>query len=121
MRAASGAIEAIHIEDDVAFKVIGGSQPIGMCGSGLIDLVAELLRLGVIVWTGDLLGPDTAPPGLPAAILRYRTSSRALANYIKEDFSDGAGSYIRPLALTRGSALRAGAHWLFEVARLQFP
>lgn len=68
MRAAAGAIEAIHIEDDVAFKVIGGSQPIGMCGSGLIDLVAELLRLGVIVWTGDLLGPDTAPSGLPDAV-----------------------------------------------------
>jgi uncharacterized 2Fe-2S/4Fe-4S cluster protein (DUF4445 family) len=70
MRAAAGAIEAVHIEEDVTCKVIGGEKPLGLCGSGLIDLVAELLRLGVISQTGALLGADEAPSKLPSAIRR---------------------------------------------------
>lgn len=68
MRAAAGAIEAIRLEEDAACKVIGGARPIGLCGSGLIDLVAELLRVGLLSWTGELFGPDETPDGLPDAI-----------------------------------------------------
>ena len=41
-----GAIERIRIEDDgrLSTKVIGGGAPIGICGSGLVDLLAELRR-----------------------------------------------------------------------------
>ncbi|MBM3290728.1 MAG: DUF4445 domain-containing protein, partial [Candidatus Hydrogenedentes bacterium] len=70
VRAAAGAIEAVHIEDDAAYKTIGGEKPIGLCGSGLIDIVAELLRLGIVSQSGVLLGPDEAPDALPSAVLR---------------------------------------------------
>lgn len=70
MRAAAGAIEAVHIEEDVAYKVIGGEKPLGLCGSGLIDLVAELLRLGVISQTGALLSADETSSKLPSAVRR---------------------------------------------------
>jgi len=41
-----GAIERVHLEDDgrVEFEVIGGAAPDGICGSGLVDLMGELLR-----------------------------------------------------------------------------
>ena len=41
-----GAIEAFHLDDDGRFswETIGGIEPQGMCGSGLIDLLAELRR-----------------------------------------------------------------------------
>jgi len=41
-----GAIEHIAIADDgrVSFQVIGGKDPEGICGSGLVDLLSELLR-----------------------------------------------------------------------------
>ncbi len=43
-----GAIERIQIGDDgrVSFQVIGNAPPQGICGSGLVDLLSELLRTG---------------------------------------------------------------------------
>ncbi len=46
--ALDGAIERVRIHDDgqVAIEVIGEESPIGVCGSGLVDLLAELRRTG---------------------------------------------------------------------------
>lgn len=43
-----GAIEEVAIEEDGTFRVgvIGGGPPEGICGSGLVDLLSELLRTG---------------------------------------------------------------------------
>ena len=43
-----GAIEDVAIDDDGSFRlgVIGGGPPEGICGSGLVDLLSELLRTG---------------------------------------------------------------------------
>ena len=51
MRATNGAISAATIDADTmepTFTVIGGGAPVGMCGSGIIDIVAELFRCGII-------------------------------------------------------------------------
>ncbi len=46
MAGADGAIEAVHINDDeFVYQVIGGYEPEGICGSGLVDIIAELRRL----------------------------------------------------------------------------
>lgn len=55
MRAASGAIERISIDPesyDVAYETIGGEPPVGLCGSALIDALAELLKAGLIDLSG---------------------------------------------------------------------
>ena len=40
-----GAIESVSIENgSVAYRTIGGAEPQGICGSGLVDLLAELRR-----------------------------------------------------------------------------
>jgi len=54
MRAAPGAIEKVSINDDVELEVIGATAPVGICGTGLIDTVAELLRLGIVDQAGRL-------------------------------------------------------------------
>jgi uncharacterized 2Fe-2S/4Fe-4S cluster protein (DUF4445 family) len=43
-----GAIEDVAIDDDGKFTlgVVGGIEPVGICGSGLVDLTSELLRTG---------------------------------------------------------------------------
>jgi uncharacterized 2Fe-2S/4Fe-4S cluster protein (DUF4445 family) len=43
-----GAIEDVALSDDGTFRlgVIGGGPPAGICGSGLVDLLSELLRTG---------------------------------------------------------------------------
>jgi len=50
IRATDGAIErvAINAAGEVAYKVIGDSRPRGICGSGLIDLAAELFKAGYL-------------------------------------------------------------------------
>lgn len=53
MRGASGAIDHVFLEDGkLRFSVIGGGTPKGICGSGLVDLVACLLDAGVIDESG---------------------------------------------------------------------
>ena len=53
MRATDGAIEACTIDKETmepSYRVIGeeGQKPIGLCGSGIIDVIAELFRTGII-------------------------------------------------------------------------
>ena len=50
--------------------VIGEESPRGICGSGLIDAVAELLRHGVIDPSGRLLTGDELPGNLPDSLKR---------------------------------------------------
>jgi uncharacterized 2Fe-2S/4Fe-4S cluster protein (DUF4445 family) len=56
MRAADGAIEGVKIVDgEVELTVIGDVAPVGLCGSGLVDAVAELVGAGVIDRTGKFV------------------------------------------------------------------
>jgi uncharacterized 2Fe-2S/4Fe-4S cluster protein (DUF4445 family) len=53
MRAAEGAIEGVKIVDgDVQLTVIGDVEPQGLCGSGLVDAVAELVGAGILDHSG---------------------------------------------------------------------
>jgi uncharacterized 2Fe-2S/4Fe-4S cluster protein (DUF4445 family) len=60
MRAAEGAIEKAKISEDGKFQytTIGNGKPMGICGSGLIDIVAELFKAGFIDRSGRL-NPDS--------------------------------------------------------------
>lgn len=60
MRAAPGAIERVEIGEDVKIQTIGGQPPVGICGSGLIDAVAEMLKVGVLDYTGRIVDPAGA-------------------------------------------------------------
>lgn len=52
MRGALGAIDRASVDDDIHVHTIGETDALGVCGSGLLDLVAGLLDAGVIDWTG---------------------------------------------------------------------
>ena len=57
MRAMEGAIEEIEIDPktyDVNYRVIGDVKPIGICGSGMIDALAEMYMNGVIDQKGKI-------------------------------------------------------------------
>ena len=61
MRAADGAIEVVKVTDeDVACQVIGDVEAQGLCGSGLVDAVAELVKLGFIDGSGRYVSDDLA-------------------------------------------------------------
>jgi uncharacterized 2Fe-2S/4Fe-4S cluster protein (DUF4445 family) len=55
MRATDGAIEGVTLTDRVELQVIGGDvPPRGICGSGLVDIVAQLLLSGLLDASGKL-------------------------------------------------------------------
>ena len=52
-----GAIESVELRNgEVIWRTIGGATPEGICGSGLIDLLAELLRVEDMNYLGVLAG-----------------------------------------------------------------
>jgi uncharacterized 2Fe-2S/4Fe-4S cluster protein (DUF4445 family) len=58
MRASAGAIDEVHIDSDVRWHAIEDGAPRGVCGSGLVDAISELLRVGVIDSQGRLQSPE---------------------------------------------------------------
>ena len=62
MSAIPGAIAHVSLNGEgLKLEVIGNGTPKGICGSGLIDLVAELLRVGLINEKGNLLIQSKSP------------------------------------------------------------
>jgi uncharacterized 2Fe-2S/4Fe-4S cluster protein (DUF4445 family) len=62
MRAALGGIERVKIDEKTLkaqVSVIGDIKPKGICGSGLIDVVAEMFRVGIMDFSGKIV------PGKP--------------------------------------------------------
>ena len=73
MRAAPGAIEGVKISDeDVSLQVIGDIEPVGLCGSGLVDAVAALVQAKLLDASGRLLDADTAAQTRPELAERLR-------------------------------------------------
>ena len=58
MRATDGAIEACSIDKETmepTLTVVGNTAPAGICGSGIIDIIAELFRCGIINGKGKFV------------------------------------------------------------------
>lgn len=56
MRAAAGSIDSVKIDSDpinISYTTIKNKKPLGMCGSGLIDAIAELIRNKIITRSGS--------------------------------------------------------------------
>ena len=115
MRATAGAIEKVIFDDDVRVSVIGDVAPVGLCGSALIDAVAELLRHGLLVPEGLLLSPADVPEGTPAALKERLVETEDGMEFVlayPDETSTGRGvsltqKDIRELQLAT-AAIRAG-------------
>ncbi len=93
MRAAPGAIEVVSIDDaGLHFEVIGGGAPIGLCGSGLVDVVAELARVGCIDTSGRFLSDDRLAEVHPRLAPRFieRDGERVFVLATAEESGDGS-------------------------------
>ncbi|MCI5859141.1 MAG: corrinoid activation/regeneration protein AcsV [Blautia sp.] len=93
MRATDGAIEAIKLDKETlepTYSVIGdpGTKPVGLCGSGIIDMIAELFRCGVINPKGQIIREGR----------RIRRDEFGMGSYIIA-FEEEAGS-VKDVELT---------------------
>lgn len=121
MRAAHGAIDRVAVGDDIDVHTIGETPPIGICGSGLIDLIAGLLDAEVIDLTGLIQVDDRArfPAGLRDRI-EMRGEERVVV-VCRAGESGGAREIVltqddvRQVQLAKG-AIASGAALLQHVA-----
>ena len=94
MRATRGAIDHIRLLDAdhvLSFSTIGSAPPIGISGTGYVDLVAELLRAGAIDRTGRLE---------PAASKRVRVGDDGEAEFVV--IPEGQSGHGRAITITQG-------------------
>jgi uncharacterized 2Fe-2S/4Fe-4S cluster protein (DUF4445 family) len=71
MRASEGAIEGVSISaDEIGLRVIGDAEPIGLCGSGLVDAVAELVSIGLVDHSGRFATDEDAARAAPGVASR---------------------------------------------------
>ncbi len=110
MRASGGAIERVSIEHgEVHLEIIEDQKPTGICGSGLIDAVAQLLDAGLIDQTGRLMDQAGAlknnQPQSLAGRLRDGEKGREFVLYVGKDSEDIVITQkdIREVQLAKGA------------------
>jgi uncharacterized 2Fe-2S/4Fe-4S cluster protein (DUF4445 family) len=111
MRAAPGAIEHVRLSGEkVELQVIGGATPVGICGSGLLDLVAQLRLINALDGSGRMVNHPLVrnQDGMREIVLVDRPGSDAITVSQKD---------VRELQLAK-AAIRLGIRALVEAEGL---
>jgi len=124
MRATAGAIEKVLVKDgDLHINVIGNVPAAGLCGTALIDTVAEMLRHGLLDTTGRLPLPDELPATIPEPLRRRLERHDDESRFVLAPANGKQAAVcllqrdIRELQLASG-AIRAGVDALLQRAGL---
>ena len=101
MRASDGAIEAVTIvKDKIELQVIGDVPPIGLCGSGLVDVAAQLRLSGLMLPSGRFVKAEEArrmaAPELAQRIITGEEGRRSFVLAWAEESGSG-----KPIVLTQ--------------------
>jgi uncharacterized 2Fe-2S/4Fe-4S cluster protein (DUF4445 family) len=115
MRAEPGAIERVWLDEagDLALATVGGFPPVGICGSGVLDLLAVMLDAGALAADGRISGEVGGP-------LAKRVAERdGVRVFVVDEHSGVALSQhdVRQLQLAKG-AVRAAIDLVLAEAGL---
>lgn len=126
MRAFTGAIADVVIQQDVQVTTINGAKPRGICGSGVIKAIAELIRQGLVTSTGRFR--REAAGNLPPELARRFKSVGGQWEFVLVEAADSASGAdisitqpdIRQIQLIK-SAICSGIQILMEKAGIKQP
>jgi uncharacterized 2Fe-2S/4Fe-4S cluster protein (DUF4445 family) len=124
MAAVAGAVERVEEEDGrLRLDTIDGAPPLGLCGSGLADAVTVLLRRGLLLPSGRLLGPGQVPADVPSELrTRVREDGGQREFAFHQDESGRlillTQADIRQVQLAK-AAIRTGVESVLEEAGLE--
>jgi len=114
MRSARGAIEAVEIRgDEVRIRTIDDSPPVGICGSGVLDVTAQLYLAGIVSPTGRMKKDHPrvrVRDGQTEFVLADETEAQGPAVVFNQ-------RDVRSVQLAKG-AIRAGIQVLLDEAGL---
>lgn len=95
MRAADGAIEVVHITTDaIQLGVIGDVEPVGICGSGLVDAVYALHNIGLLDDSGRFVTDDEAQRIAPKIADNLITRDNDERAFVLGESSSGESVYL---------------------------
>jgi len=127
MRAAPGAIEVVRMTaHELELGVIGDGEPQGLCGSGLVDAVAELIGLGLLDSSGRFVPEDDASrlaPGVGMRLTRLGDERVFVLHWLGDVGDAGRSIYlsqrdVRELQFAK-AAIATGWRILLEEAGLK--
>jgi uncharacterized 2Fe-2S/4Fe-4S cluster protein (DUF4445 family) len=117
MRAAPGAIERVQIIDStVHLQTIENSPAVGICGSGILDAVAEMLSAGIVDASGrlDKNHPMAVEAGGRPALVLVPAARSGHGRAVVVDRRD-----VNEIQLAKG-AIRAGSEILMQEAGITY-
>jgi len=124
MAAVAGVVERVEEEDGrLQLDTIDEAPPLGLCGSGLADAVTVLLRRGLLLPSGRLLGPGQAPADVPSDLRARVQEDRGQRKFVLHQDESGrlillTQADIRQVQLAK-AAIRTGAESVLEEAGLE--
>jgi len=123
MRAAPGAIERVKLDSRPICKTIGDEDATGICGSGLIDIVAEMLKLGIVDYTGRMVPADDPGSHASSELKDFLGVSDEYGPHLVLSRSNGREVVItqkdvRQVQLAKG-AIMAGVNILMNTLGIQ--
>lgn len=119
MAALSGAISSVRLEGErIILQVIGNGQPCGICGSGAIEAITELLRCNILEAGGRLRCAAEIDSNLAARVIEYQGASAFVLYRDAKQLIVLSQEDIRQLQLAK-AALRGGIDVLAERSRIQ--
>lgn len=117
MRAGEGAIERVNLGEELSVEVIGNCPPQGICGSGLLDIVSELLRVGLINPRGRLQGNE-GKEEIPEKYKKYLCERNGKRHFQLSDGVSLSQEDIRQVQLAK-AAIRSGVEILFAACDIK--
>ncbi len=119
MAALPGAISSVRIEGErLRLQVIGNGHPCGICGSGAIEAITELLRCDILEFGGRLRGAGEIDSNLASRLIEYRGATAFVLHRDAECLVLLTQEDIRQLQLAK-AALRGGIDVLAERSRIR--
>ena len=106
MRAQAGAIDGVTITDDIYITTIDDAPAVGVCGSGIIDAVGELVRVGAIEASGRVADVDDLPSGFPEKLAKRITDDGIILSRAEENGKQDIlvrNNDIREIQLVKGA------------------
>lgn len=118
MRGEVGAIRGMQVKEEIKLDVIGEVAPRGICGSGLISVIAELVEFGIIDETGYLLNRNEAiKRGCPKVLVDCLEIKENETIFVISDTVTLTQQDIRELQLAKG-AISAGITMLLQACKM---
>jgi len=110
VRAQNGAVDTVSIDgSDIRYTTIGNARPIGICGSGIIDLLAQMRLNGWINIAGEL-NPEASP-----RIVYLKDEKQYAAVYAeKEESAEGNPLYFTQTDINQYLETKAAAHTMVD-------